>query len=88
MRTKQLCSSNCHLTNFPRLHDVARHIIHSNETLDVALETVDSIIHEHTIFVDECRNSGTENQFSSRQAQRRLYIQGVEWYKETVNCTQ
>jgi hypothetical protein len=68
MRTKQLCSFNCYLTNFSRLYDVARHIIYLNETLDVVLETVDSIIYEHIIFVDECRNSGTENQFSSRQA--------------------
>ena len=33
--------------DYPRLHDFARHTIHSTETLGVTLNTVDSIIRQH-----------------------------------------
>ncbi|KAM5439422.1 hypothetical protein MferCBS31731_004518 [Microsporum ferrugineum] len=34
--------------NFPQLHDLARHIIHSTETLDVAIQAVQRTISEHS----------------------------------------
>ncbi|KAL8701982.1 MAG: hypothetical protein Q9201_004628 [Fulgogasparrea decipioides] len=36
--------------NFSLLHDVARHAIHSSETLDVAMETMTRIIRQHERF--------------------------------------
>ncbi|RHZ47723.1 uncharacterized protein CDV56_104086 [Aspergillus thermomutatus] len=36
--------------NFPNLHDIARHIFHSNETLEVAAHTLQSLIDEQTRF--------------------------------------
>ena len=33
-------------TDFPRPHDIARHVIHSTETLEVALNTVGSMIQQ------------------------------------------
>ncbi|KAK2756213.1 hypothetical protein FQN54_005621 [Arachnomyces sp. PD_36] len=61
--------------DFPRFHEIARHIIHSNETLDVAIDTVDGTIHEHESFLREC--GGTEDaQF--RDLHRRLYYSSRE----------
>ena len=39
-------------TNFSSLHDFARHAIHSSETLDVATETVTSMVRQHEWFSD------------------------------------
>ncbi|KAK2780701.1 hypothetical protein FQN52_002120 [Onygenales sp. PD_12] len=46
-------------TDFRKLHDIARHLSHSNETLDVTMETIDSLIHEHESFNDVKPKSGT-----------------------------
>jgi hypothetical protein len=35
------------------MHEIARHIIHSSETLAVAIETMTSMIAEHEIFLKE-----------------------------------
>jgi hypothetical protein len=53
--------------DFPRLHDIARHIIHSNETLDVAVDTIDSISHQNILFSEEIC-------ITSKQLQQRLYL--------------
>ncbi|OJD18766.1 hypothetical protein AJ78_01237 [Emergomyces pasteurianus Ep9510] len=37
--------------DFRKLHNIARHAIHSNETLDVAIDTIGSIVHEHELFI-------------------------------------
>lgn len=39
-------------TDYPFLHDFARHVIHSTETLGVALDTANSIIQQHAFFMD------------------------------------
>ncbi|GIK00126.1 hypothetical protein Aspvir_004144 [Aspergillus viridinutans] len=36
--------------NFPNLHDIARHIFHANETLEVAIHTLQSLIDEQARF--------------------------------------
>jgi Mg2+ and Co2+ transporter CorA len=36
--------------NFPNLHDIARHIFHANETLEVARHTLQSLIDEQARF--------------------------------------
>ena len=36
--------------DYPYLHELARHIIHSTETLNVAIETVDGMIGQHEQF--------------------------------------
>ncbi|KAK2799695.1 hypothetical protein FQN50_008395 [Emmonsiellopsis sp. PD_5] len=46
-------------TDFKQLHDIARHLSHSNETLDVTMETLDSLIHEHGSFNAVNPKSGT-----------------------------
>ncbi|KAK2848506.1 hypothetical protein FQN49_005661 [Arthroderma sp. PD_2] len=44
--------------NFPQLHDLARHIIHSTETLEVAIQTVKRITDEHARLQGNFRNDG------------------------------
>ncbi|EGE83186.2 hypothetical protein, variant 1 [Blastomyces gilchristii SLH14081] len=66
--------------NFPRLHDIARHVIHSVEILDVAIETVDSILHEHDLFIS---NEGSTVAFpipdlKANDVTRRLYYHSRE----------
>ncbi|KAL1968398.1 hypothetical protein VTN77DRAFT_1927 [Rasamsonia byssochlamydoides] len=67
---------NCR-SDFPRLHDIGRHIIHSNETMAVSTNTVESIMHDCTIFNEECPGlglGGNPNPRSSRQVQQRLFL--------------
>ena len=35
------------------MHEIARHVIHSSETLAVAIETMASMIQEHRVFFEE-----------------------------------
>ena len=39
-------------TNFPLLHDFARHTVHSIETLDVATDTMSGVLGQHEWFLD------------------------------------
>lgn len=39
--------------NFVELHDIARHVIHVGETLEVASLTMSSILRQHTYYVDK-----------------------------------
>ncbi|EEH46609.2 uncharacterized protein PADG_02707 [Paracoccidioides brasiliensis Pb18] len=55
--------------DFPQLHEIARHAIHSNETLDVAVDTMDSIIHEHGLFILHQRSTGHMSQESTPGSQ-------------------
>ncbi|KAH7050332.1 hypothetical protein B0J12DRAFT_93949 [Macrophomina phaseolina] len=60
-------------TNFERLHDIARHIIHSNETLEVALSTLDGMQQAHQLFSEEVSaNEATTQDFSMRHTQLEL----------------
>ena len=42
--------------NFPLLHDLARHTIHSSESLDVAIDTMTGILGQHELFLDAGRS--------------------------------
>ena len=58
---------------FILLHDLARHISHSKEILDVALETVDSITHQYSLIHDyPCPNSSIR--WHPRDIERQLYF--------------
>lgn len=35
------------------LNEIGRHLIHGNEVLEVAGNTIDSLIHQHKLFYDE-----------------------------------
>jgi hypothetical protein len=35
------------------MHDIGRHVIHSSETLDVAIDTLNSMVTQHRVFVSE-----------------------------------
>jgi hypothetical protein len=39
--------------DYSAMHDLARHTIHSSETLAIAVETVTRVIQEHEIFFNE-----------------------------------
>jgi hypothetical protein len=43
--------------DYLRLHEIARHVAHSSETLATAIDTVDSLISEHDRF---CRESSSD----------------------------
>ncbi|KAI9856198.1 MAG: hypothetical protein M1813_009215 [Trichoglossum hirsutum] len=58
--------------NYPHLHEVARHTIHSTETLDVAIETLDSMIRQHEVFVAE---TSLNTNVASRQTRKYLQFQ-------------
>ncbi|KAJ5835541.1 hypothetical protein N7447_001567 [Penicillium robsamsonii] len=59
---------------FLLLHDIARHISHSKEILDVALDTVDSAIHDYSMLNEQQPNSSSESACNSRKIQRQLYF--------------
>ncbi|PGH01992.1 hypothetical protein GX51_04924 [Blastomyces parvus] len=66
--------------NFPKLHDIARHVIHCVEVLDVAIETLESILHEHDLFIS---NEVTDKDHPIQKVQadevtRRLYYHSRE----------
>ncbi|EEH10403.1 conserved hypothetical protein [Histoplasma capsulatum G186AR] len=66
--------------DFPKLHDIARHVIHSNETLDVAIETIDSILHEHELLISREGSTGSHKiqKISAEDVTRRLYYHSRE----------
>jgi hypothetical protein len=39
--------------NVELLNEIGRHLIHGNEVLEVAGNTIDSLIHQHNLFYDE-----------------------------------
>ncbi|KAK2781991.1 hypothetical protein FQN53_000241 [Emmonsiellopsis sp. PD_33] len=59
MRDMDRNSNDGTKTDFKKLHDIARHLSHSNETLDVTMDTLDSLIHEHGSFNAVMPKSGT-----------------------------
>lgn len=58
--------------DYPCLHDFARHVIHSTETLGVALDTVNNMIQQHAVF----KEKQPQNQYRSIRAssQTRQYM--------------
>ena len=57
MKCKSRNAQSSPETDYYRLHDFARHAIHSTETLAVAINTMDSILQQHQIF-SERRQQG------------------------------
>ncbi|OJD26094.1 hypothetical protein ACJ73_02532 [Blastomyces percursus] len=66
--------------NFPNLHNIARHVIHSVEILDVAIETMDSILHEHDLFITNEGSAGSSPipKLKSNDVARHLYYHSRE----------
>ncbi|OJD33125.1 mg2+ transporter zinc transport protein [Diplodia corticola] len=56
--------------DFERLHEIARHIIHSNETLEVALSTLEGMLEAHQVFSEQTSGSSGSvmDQFSARHS--------------------
>lgn len=61
--------------NFPLLHDFARHTIHSSETLEVALETMDGILEQHKFVSDAGRQFVRGGFAMSQNTMQHLYFQ-------------
>ncbi|GAQ09477.1 hypothetical protein ALT_6798 [Aspergillus lentulus] len=61
--------------NFPNLHDIARHIFHANETLEVATHTLQSLIDEQARFRVEYAELTNKNRGSwINTAQRAHFV--------------
>lgn len=64
-------------TDYPALHDLARHAIHACETLDVSVRTARAILEHHARFVDELSPSKTLSAADTddeRKKKRQRYI--------------
>ncbi|KAI9774479.1 MAG: hypothetical protein M1839_001712 [Geoglossum umbratile] len=64
--------------DYPYLHEIARHIIHSSEVLETAIDTMDSIIQQHELFIAERSpniNGNPDSHPSFRQTGKYLQFQ-------------
>ena len=61
--------------NYPRLHDLARHANHSSETLDVAVETLTSMLSQHERFSATEQSSVNLDPNISQQTRQNLRFQ-------------
>lgn len=52
------------------MHEIARHAIHSSETLAMAIEIMTSLIQEHEMFFEENALFPTESIAQSKQTRR------------------
>lgn len=71
---------------FILLHDLARHISHSKEILDVALETLDSIIYECSIFDEDHPTPEARIQWHSKDIKRQFYFAGKSLRSTKLRC--
>lgn len=62
--------------DFVHLHDMARHLIHSNESLDVAVETIQSIR-------DRCTQM-KEGYFDNRTYALQKELKAIKWRSESL----
>lgn len=58
--------------DYLRLHDLARHAIHVQETLEVAVVTIENMIHQHEHFFLEWSKGDSVD--APQQAQKRLHF--------------
>ena len=58
--------------NYPRLHDLARHAIHVQETLEVAVVTIENMIHQREHFFLEWSKGDLVD--APQQAHKRLHF--------------
>ncbi|KAG0160511.1 hypothetical protein PDIDSM_8041 [Penicillium digitatum] len=71
---------------FILLHDLARHISHSKEILDVALETLDSIIYSCSIFDEDHPTPAARIEWHSKDIQRQFYFAGKSLRSTKLRC--
>lgn len=62
------------------MHELARHTIHSSETLAIAVETMAGLVQEHEIFFEENSSLPTRSTTISRQT-RRVFRSQVVLFK-------
>jgi len=70
--------SHCTLDDISQLHEISRHLGHSHETLDIALNIIRSISSEHKAFWAECKGDSPDNRRLASQVQRRLSSLSLE----------
>jgi len=63
--------SHCNLNEISHLHEISRHLGHSHETLDIAINIIKSISSEHEAFWNERKRYG-DKQGPDKQVQHRL----------------
>jgi hypothetical protein len=59
------------------MHEVARHTIHSSETLEIAMETLLSMIQEHEMFFKENQSDDAEKVTPFRRIRKSLQFQST-----------
>jgi hypothetical protein len=57
------------------MHELARHAIHSSETLAMAIETIGNLVQEHEIFFEENPSLSQGSTTLSNQTRRTLRLQ-------------
>ena len=62
-------------TNYTFLHDFARHVIHSTETLGVALDTVNRIIEQQEVLAANVNHRVNQEREAQPQTQQYLHFQ-------------
>ena len=62
-------------TDYPQLHDFARHTIHSTETLGVALNTVDSMIRQQNLLLEKTQQGQRDNVKALLQTRQYMQFQ-------------
>jgi Mg2+ and Co2+ transporter CorA len=61
--------------DYPRLHDLARHIIHSSETLSIAIETMSSMIDQYEAYLAERPSLSKAAITKSQQTRKSIQFQ-------------
>ncbi|KAF2232596.1 hypothetical protein EV356DRAFT_246320 [Viridothelium virens] len=61
--------------NYPKLHDIARHAIHSHESLRIAESSVRSLINQHDTYLTEDPPSDSEAKVAAKHLKSRLAFQ-------------
>jgi hypothetical protein len=69
------------------LHDIARHVSHSNEIIDVALETIDSLIYENDILSKASPSPYKEVPWEYEDIKRKLYFGRKSISATKLRCT-
>ncbi|KAJ5148147.1 hypothetical protein N7526_001499 [Penicillium atrosanguineum] len=68
------------------LHDIARHVSHSKEILDVALDTVDSLIYENEMLNQANPSPYTKRPWDYDDSKRQLYFGRKSIFATKLRC--
>ncbi|CAI7605846.1 unnamed protein product [Penicillium glandicola] len=71
---------------FIMLHDLARHISHSKEVLDVALETVDSMKYQYSMLDDQHPSPDSRVQWHSQDIERQFHFASKSLRSTKFRC--